>query len=85
MGPRVIQGFDGIIRKAKSLYGNVFIKSIIKREFLLKTGVKFTGTPPGEDTNFRKNIMRYNPKIGYAPDNGIYYYYCLRHGSLSNY
>lgn len=85
MGPRVICGLDGIIRKGKSLYGNVFIRSIIKREFLVKTGVRFTGTAPGEDTVFKNDIKRFSPNIGYAPDNGIYYYYCKRHGSLSNY
>lgn len=84
-GVRVIHGLDGVMRKAKNPYGHVIIKSIIRREFIKKYKIRFPDLKKGEDTVFTKKLLSHKPMIYYAPDNGVYYHYCKRIGSLSDY
>ncbi|KAG4097223.1 nucleotide-diphospho-sugar transferase [Neocallimastix lanati (nom. inval.)] len=60
--------------------------SIFRREFLDDHNLRFpTNIRYQEDKIFRKNCYQHHPKIYKAPDEGIYYYYKQRAGSLCHY
>jgi len=60
--------------------------SIWRKKFLNKHHIEFAkGKHIGEDVLFRKKVMKNKPKKFQAPDEGIYYYYKRREGSLMNY
>ncbi|ORX42392.1 nucleotide-diphospho-sugar transferase [Piromyces finnis] len=85
-GIRVIHDFSEKFRKSRIKPYGCMIPTIIRKEFLTKHNLKFpVSKEKGEDSIFRASIRRENPKQVYAPDNGIYYHYDKREGSLSNY
>jgi glycosyltransferase involved in cell wall biosynthesis len=61
--------------------------SIWRKSFIEQHNIKFGGGDPkmGEDLYFRKTFMSYQPRKVKASDNGSYYYYKRREGSLMNY
>jgi len=60
--------------------------SIFRRKFLDDNNIRFpTNIRFMEDKLFRKNCYHHHPKIYKAPDEGIYYYYKQRTGSLCHY
>lgn len=72
-------------KNIKKLHGNI-IDSIFRKEFLNKYNIRFKiGLNYGQGLEFRKKCYKYNPKIFKSPDEGIYYYYKRREGSLCNY
>ncbi|ORY35278.1 nucleotide-diphospho-sugar transferase [Neocallimastix californiae] len=65
--------------------GSVF-DSIFRREFLNAHNVRFAiNMRIAEDIKFRYDCYEYNPRITEIPDEGIYYYYKQREGSLTNF
>lgn len=85
-GVRVIYNFEKIYKKSvRNPYGCI-IPSIIRRSFLIENNIKFYEfRRKGEDSRFKKYLFDRNPRIVYLPDNGIYYHYVKREGSLSGY
>lgn len=72
-------------RHGKNPYGCI-IPSIIKREFLNEYCLRFLKyKKTGEDSTFKRWIYKHTNKIYECQDNGIYYHYMQRPGSLSNY
>jgi len=59
--------------------------SIWRREFLNKNNIKCLRVNVGEDIEFRRLAYKYNPRILQTIDEGIYYYYRIRKGSLTNF
>ncbi|OUM57602.1 glycosyltransferase family 2 protein [Piromyces sp. E2] len=71
--------------KHKRHHGSLY-DSIWRREFINKHNVKFNVNRwKGEDVRFRKDCYKFKPKILKLPDQGIYYYYKMRPGSLSKF
>jgi len=65
--------------------GSVF-DSIFRREFLNTHNIRFPiNMRFAEDKKFRYDCYEYNPRIIEIPDEGIYYYYKQREGSLTNF
>ncbi|KAG4097279.1 nucleotide-diphospho-sugar transferase [Neocallimastix lanati (nom. inval.)] len=65
--------------------GSVF-DSIFRREFLNTHNIRFpVNKRTAEDIKFRYDCYEYNPRIFEIPDEGIYYYYKQREGSLMNF
>jgi len=59
--------------------------TIFRRKFLDDNNLRFpTNIRYAEDKIFRENCYKYQPKIFKTPDEGIYYYYKQREGSLCN-
>jgi len=59
--------------------------SIFRRSFLDNHNLRFpTNLRYMEDTKFRKDCYEHNPRIFKTQDEGIYYYYKQREGSLCN-
>jgi len=60
--------------------------SIWRRSFVNKYNIRFLPSHDvGEDIVFRKGVYAHKPRRFDAPDEGIYYYYKRREGSLMNY
>lgn len=80
-GIRVINGKHG-----KNEYGCI-IPSIIRKSILDEhKRLRFPiGMNRGEDSTFKRWLYKTTQKIFECPDNGIYYHYMKREGSLSNY
>lgn len=69
----------------KNEYGCI-IPSIIKRKFLLQTGILFpTERKTGEDSYFKRQLFKKTNKIFECPEIDINYHYMKREGSLSSY
>lgn len=85
-GVRVIHNFQKSFNKSKSrLYGCI-IPSIIRKSFIIKKKIEFPIViDRGEDSTFKKYIYKAKPRIAKLSDNGIYYHYVKREGSLSRY
>jgi len=72
-------------KKKKLLEGYVW-DSIFKRKFLDSNNIRFpTNIRLKEDEIFRIACYKQDPKIFKTPDEGIYYYYKQREGSLCNF
>lgn len=80
-GIRVIDGKHG-----KNEYGCI-VPSIIRKKLLDDNpNCRFpTALKKGEDSRFKFWLYKLTDKIFECPDNGIYYHYLKREGSLSNY
>jgi len=66
-------------------YGGTY-DSIWRREFINKYNIKYgEDRKVGEDIVFRSSFMENNPRVAKTPDEGIYYYYKRREGSLMNF
>ncbi|KAL6636361.1 nucleotide-diphospho-sugar transferase [Neocallimastix sp. 'constans'] len=62
------------------------VDSIWRRSFINKNNIRFVGGHvPDEDRRFRKLFMSKHPRRIVAPDEGIYYYYKRRVGSVMNF
>jgi len=60
--------------------------SIWRRDFLNKYNLRYDESMRnGSDKKFRMEVYQYKPRIFVSPDEGIYYYYKRRVGSLSNF
>jgi len=70
--------------KPKQFYGNVY-DSIWRRTFVMEHNIRFPHQRRGEDVHFRIDFMKANPRYIDAPDEGIYYYYKRREGSVMNF
>ena len=67
------------------IHGAIF-DSIWKKRFILDNNVKHNiNMKTGSDKRFRKDVYKFNPKVLQLPDEGIYYYYKRREGSLTNF
>ncbi|KAG4084006.1 nucleotide-diphospho-sugar transferase [Neocallimastix lanati (nom. inval.)] len=84
---RSINGSDKYIHHENFTNIEGFVcDSIFRRKFLDDNNIRFpTNKRFMEDKIFRKNCYYQHPKIYKAPDEGIYYYYKQRMGSLCNY
>jgi len=68
-----------------NIYGGTY-DSIWRREFINKYNIQYgVDRKVGEDVIFRSAFMEKNPRVAKAPDEGIYYYYKRREGSLMNF
>ena len=84
-GYDVIRGIRVINNKhAKNQYG-CLVPSIIRREFLSKHNLFFPNKKVGEDSTLKRWIVNQTNLILETKDEGIYYHYEKRAGSLSNY
>ncbi|KAG4101415.1 hypothetical protein H8356DRAFT_1654705 [Neocallimastix lanati (nom. inval.)] len=62
------------------------VDSIWKRSFLRKHNVEFpVNVRIREDKEFRKRCYQYNPRIFNTTEDGIFYYYKRREGSVRNF
>jgi len=62
------------------------VDSIWRRSFLNKHNIKFDEKlRMGEDIAFREKCYKYKPRVYETGDDGIYYYYKRREGSLMNF
>ncbi|OUM70368.1 glycosyltransferase family 2 protein [Piromyces sp. E2] len=70
--------------KMVKMYGKIY-DTIVRKEFIDKYNIRFdiNKVNTGGGKKFRKDCYGKNPKIVNAPDNGIYYYYKMREGSVS--
>ncbi|KAL6632766.1 nucleotide-diphospho-sugar transferase [Neocallimastix californiae] len=72
-------------KKLKKIQGYVW-NSIFRRKFLDSNNLRFpTNIRFKEDEIFRIECYKHNPKLFETPDEGIYYYYKQREGTLCNY
>lgn len=80
-GIRLVDGKQG-----KNPYGCI-VPSIIRRKLLIsKPALRFpVHLKRGEDSTFKRWLYKTTDKIFECPDNGSYYHYIKREGSLSNY
>jgi len=84
-GIRVIHSFvEDYHFSIQRPYGCI-IPSIIRRRFLKKYNIIFPMKGRLEDRRFKMRILGYRPRTNKLPNNGIFYHYVLREGSLSNY
>jgi len=74
-----------ILLMYKNFHGSVG-DSIWRRIFINDHNIRFNKTKKyGEDTKFRYDCYKFNPRLLELPDEGIYYYYKMRVGSLSKF
>ena len=78
-GIRLVNG-----KQAINKYG-CLVPSIIRRTVLIKNKLEFPLRKTGEDSTLKRWLYKKTNKILEVADNGIYYYYEKREGSLSNY
>jgi len=72
-------------KKLKKIQGYVW-NSIFRRQFLDANNLRFpTNIRFKEDEIFRIECYNHDPKLFETPDEGIYYYYKQREGTLCNY
>ena len=71
-------------RHCKNEYG-CLVPSIIRRTFLIQNNLRFPNKKVGEDSTLKRWIYNHTNKILEVEDNGQYYHYMKRAGSLSNY
>jgi glycosyltransferase involved in cell wall biosynthesis len=72
-------------KHAKNPFGCI-VPSIIRRSFLTTHRLRFPiQTCKGEDSRFKRWCYSNNPTVHECQDNGVYYHYMKRAGSLSNY
>lgn len=85
-GIRVVHNFKKFFSKSrKNPYGCI-IPSIIRINFLKKNNIRFpTFKGKGEDSTFKAKLYKNKPRVALVRDNGIYYHYAKRGGSLSHY
>lgn len=82
---RGIRVLDERNAHAENEYGCI-IPAIVKREFVLEKNITFpTNKKKGEDSIFKWTLFKNTKKVFGCPDEGIYYHYMRRQGSLSNY
>lgn len=82
---RGIRVLDSANHHGKNEYGCI-IPAIVRREFVIKINAIFpTDRVKGEDSVFKWTLFKNTSKIFECPDEGIYYHYMRREGSLSNY
>jgi len=85
-GIRVIHDFGKRFRISKVRPYGCIIPSIIRKSFLIEKGLRFPESrDAGEDTLFNVKLRESKPRKKRSPDNGIYYHYVKREGSLSGY
>jgi len=84
-GIRVLHDFSDTYYKNETKPYGCIVPSIIRKSFLDENKIEFPNNRRYEDTIFRKRLQSKKPRIYLLPDNGIYYHYCKREGSLSNY
>jgi len=64
----------------------VVYDSLWKKSFITTNNVKHDVTmKKGSDAQFRKDVYKFKPKILDLPDEGIYYYYKKREGSIQDF
>jgi len=71
--------------KKKKKYHGGTCDSIWRREFINKNFIRYPNRRKAEDVQFRIDFMEAKPRVFIAPDEGIYYYYKRRQGSLMNF
>jgi len=84
-GIRVIHEFSDTYRKSRLKPYGCIVPSIIRKSFLDKYNIRFPKIRKFEDSHFNYIVKSKNPRTNLLPDNGIYYHYVKREGSLSNY
>jgi glycosyltransferase involved in cell wall biosynthesis len=85
-GIRVIHNFEISYRKIRTRPYGCIIPAIIRINFLIKNNLKFpTFKGRHEDSIFKLNLYKKKPRVEKVRDNGIYYHYVKREGSLSHY
>jgi len=84
-GIRVLHNFSETYRKSRAKPYGCIVPSIIRKSFLDKHHLRFPRIRKFEDSNFNRELKSKNPRTNLLPDNGIYYHYVKREGSLSNY
>jgi len=73
------------IEPEKRGWGVVY-DSLWKKSFITTNNVKHDVTmKKGSDAQFRKDVYKFKPKILDLPDEGIYYYYKKREGSIQDF
>eukprot|EP00833_Pecoramyces_ruminatium_P010152 jgi/Orpsp1_1/1184184/evm.model.c7180000088353.1 len=82
-GVRVFNNFGNpnISKKKNNPYG-CLVPSIIRKEFIDKKKLRFISIRRTEDVYFYNLIKRNKPRTKKVKDNGVYYHYCRREGSL---
>ena len=82
---RGIRVIDKDSKRGKNPYGCI-IPSIIRKAIITNNKLKFPlNRKSGEDSTFKRWLYKKTNSIFECPDNGIYYHYMRREGSLSNY
>jgi len=84
-GIRVMHEFSDTYRKSRRKPYGCIVPSIIRKSFLDKYKIKFPKFRKFEDSYFNELVKMKKPRTKLLPDNGIYYHYIIREGSLSNY
>lgn len=84
-GIRVIHNFSEEYTKSTAKPYGCIIPSIIRKSFLDKHKLKFPEVRKFEDSTFNRQLKNLKPRTEFLPDNGIYYHYVKREGSLSDY
>jgi len=84
-GIRVMHEFSDTYRKSKKKPYGCIVPSIIRKSFIDKHKLRFPGYRKFEDSYFNELVKMRKPRTKLLPDNGIYYHYVIREGSLSNY
>lgn len=72
-GIRVIHNFHNYFNKSRKKPYGCIIPSIIRKSFIIKNNLKFlTSKNRGEDSTFKRNLMKNKPRVINLPDKGIY-------------
>ncbi|KAG4082298.1 nucleotide-diphospho-sugar transferase [Neocallimastix lanati (nom. inval.)] len=81
-GTNISENYIKIKHTRWAIYDKIWKKSFIKNNNIRFNEFKRHG---GDDTEFNRVANKFRPKILKLPDEGIYYYYKRRTGSVMNY